>query len=314
MPFFPFPDPYNYHLELTANNTAFDSWNALFGPHAAGDGRYGNFTSLLRYNLSDAASTAFPAADIYGYGNNTTSQPQTFQPADIVLLQDGTCSSACALFTELMKSQDNVRQVVVGGRRQTGPMQGVGGTKGAQQFFMYTVVTGWYAGYIDGTPSEQAYWNQTYGGLEDGWFIETTGKALARAANIPAGFNASLNLRNNIRQDDTSRTPLQFVYEAADCRFFYTPAMYANQEAVWNKAYEMMWVNGTCVEGSTGHVSSRPGTEYILSPFPASISAAHNSSAPGKPSQVPYASGGDRAVDRYWVFAVAVGMIVVLLV
>ncbi|KAF2166360.1 hypothetical protein M409DRAFT_23551 [Zasmidium cellare ATCC 36951] len=251
-------NPYNYHLELTANNTAFPSWDALFGPHV--DGRYGNFTSLLRYNLSDEASTAFPAADVYGYGNNTAPQPQTFQPADIVLLQDGTCSSACALFTELVKSQENVRQVVVGGRRQTGPMQGVGGTKGAQQFSMYIVVTGWYAGYIDGTPSQQAYWNQTYGGLEDGWFVETTGKALARAANIPSGFNASLNLRNNIREADSSRTPLQFVYEAANCRFFYTPAMYASQEAVWNKAYELMWANGTCVEGSTGHPSSRPGT------------------------------------------------------
>jgi hypothetical protein len=49
-------------------------------------------------------------------------------------LHDGMCSSTCAIASELLKDQGDVRTIAVGGRPQEGPMQGVGGTKGAQVF------------------------------------------------------------------------------------------------------------------------------------------------------------------------------------
>lgn len=41
---------------------------------------------------------------------------------------------------------------------------------------------------------------------------------------LPQGQNPaelSFNFRNNIAEGDASITPLQFVYEAADCRLYY---------------------------------------------------------------------------------------------
>ncbi|KAF7950408.1 hypothetical protein EAE96_007694 [Botrytis aclada] len=58
--------------------------------------------------------------------------PQIFESKNIVLLYDGSCGSTCAVFSESMKSQGGVRSVVMGGRPQTGPMQGVAGSKGSE--------------------------------------------------------------------------------------------------------------------------------------------------------------------------------------
>jgi len=44
------------------------------------------------------------------------------------------CSSTCAIVSELLKNQGGVRTIVIGGQPKFAPMQGVGGTKGAQVF------------------------------------------------------------------------------------------------------------------------------------------------------------------------------------
>lgn len=70
--------------------------------------------------------------------------------------------------------------------------------------------------------------------------------------NFPLSLlDASVNLRNAYVEDDTE-TPLQFVYEAAECRRFYTLENYFRQESVWRAAAEAMFRDGGCVEGSTG--------------------------------------------------------------
>ena len=56
---------------------------------------------------------------------------QTFSSENIVLLQDGGFTSTCTVFAELMKTQGQVEQVVMGRRKSYGPMQGVGCVKGA---------------------------------------------------------------------------------------------------------------------------------------------------------------------------------------
>ena len=99
------------------------------------------------------------------------------------------------------------------------------------------------------------------------------------------------------------------VYEAADCRFFYTPAMYSSQEAVWNKAYELMWKNGTGAKGSTGQGFSEPGTGYILSPFPFTAKTWNT------PENVsgPNTSGADYLVDRSYSITAILGLACLLL-
>lgn len=97
--------------------------------------------------------------------------------------------------------------------------------------------------------------------------------------------SATFNLLNNIRHGDTSITPLQFVYEAADCRFFYTAEMLANVSTTWTRVANIAfgktlspqqdWAhNSNCVRGSTSHRSSVSGggsnnTDYAGSAPPA---------------------------------------------
>src|ERR1700760_393170 len=80
--------------------------------------------------------------DVSGYGTRANSLgKQPFDAANIVLLQDGSCGSTCAVFAELMKAQGNVQQIVIGGTPQTGPMQGVTGSKGGQVWKLQQVWT-----------------------------------------------------------------------------------------------------------------------------------------------------------------------------
>lgn len=90
---------------------------------------------------------------------------------------------------------------------------------------------------------------------------------------------------NSVRRGDASVTPLQFVYEAADCRFFYTAEMLANVSTIWTRVANIAfgksssprqdWArNPLCVRGSTGHRSSVSGggpnnTDYADSTPPA---------------------------------------------
>jgi hypothetical protein len=63
-------------------------------------------------------------------------------------------------------------------------------------------------------------------------------------------WSGNLNLRNEYDPED-GETPLQFVYEAAECRLFYTLENYLERETVWQAAAKAMFGGGRCVEGST---------------------------------------------------------------
>ena len=52
---------------------------------------------------------------------------------------------------------------------------------------------------------------------------------------------------------------MQFIYEAADCRVWFTGEMVSDVRAVWREAADVMWRGKGCVSGSTGHGSSVSG-------------------------------------------------------
>jgi hypothetical protein len=75
---------------------------------------------------------------------------------------------------------------------------------------------------------------------------------------------ADLNLRDQIRKD--SDIPVQFVYEAANCRIFYTPATFYNMSNLWQYAADAIWTNPSlCVTNSTGYASTN-GTNTVGPP------------------------------------------------
>jgi hypothetical protein len=147
-----------------------------------------------------------------------------------------------------MSHQAGVRTIAVGGRPTTGPMQAVSGSRGAR---IYDVSE------LD----------------SDFQFVSETIKDSAAAAQLPNRSDtgmwvttAGINIRDQVRGNDA--TPLQFKYQAADCRIFYTPANVFNMTRLWRDAATATWIDPSlCVAGSTGFPSAR-NTSSILPPPP----------------------------------------------
>ncbi|KAL2135113.1 hypothetical protein VTI74DRAFT_9706 [Chaetomium olivicolor] len=53
-----------------------------------------------------------------------------FRAEDIVIVTDGGCASACAMFTDVLTNIHGVRTVALGGRPIQAPMQAIGQVKG----------------------------------------------------------------------------------------------------------------------------------------------------------------------------------------
>jgi len=253
---FQFTSNFNYQHTLDANNEVFSSWEEMFGPEQFNND---SFTPTLRYNYSDSVSTTYTGFSVIGFNDNAneTATPQPFQAQDMVMLHDGMCSSTCAIVSELLKNQGAVRTIAIGGRPQPGPMQGVGGTKGAQVFSWDDIQIRMQAVYFLGSPSQRAEWNDTDLGR-----TAFATQLFQRSAYQGGRAAGGVNLKDNLRQGDASKTPLEFMYEAADCRMFFTHGMVSDATEVWKGVVDRMFVEGglgKCVEGSTGDKTSVSG-------------------------------------------------------
>jgi hypothetical protein len=150
-------------------------------------------------------------------------------------LTDGACSSACAMFVELF-TQVGARTVVVGGRPSTGPMQAVGGNRGAASYSAERLDIDIKAiGDVNTTAKDLLPQLNERGTRDSGVYTIYMG----------------INLRDQVRPNDT--TPLQFKYEAADCRIFYTFANIYNMTRLWRDVISAAYDPSLCIEDSTGH-------------------------------------------------------------
>ncbi len=204
------------------------------------------FTAYQFTPLNDT-STAF---NLTGTGSRSNPAPSVFSPENIVLLTDGTCGSTCTLFSYLMILQLNIKTAAVGGRPQVGPMQSVAGVEGAQVFFLEQISAAAKA-VITLDPSA----NVTDSELA----ILDEGYALRRAAN-PVRPGA-VNGKNAFMRAD-AETPLQFLYQPANCRFFYTKDMLYAPAEVWKRAVDATWTDpqAFCVEDSIVEGDRSAGT------------------------------------------------------
>lgn len=230
--------PFDYRADLDINNQPFTSWTEKYGPHEFnGD----EFTSIIRWNLSDPIDIYTSGIVVDGYQNRTNIPPsQPFAAEDIVIVYDGYCASTCTIFSEFMTAQAGIKTIAVGGRPQHGPMQAVGGVKGTNDYGwdeIYLLVNDTFA---LGTPAQQVKW---------------AGTELGQYSLLPferglAGY--AVNARDGIRQGDETQTPLQFIYQAADCRIWYTADMMVDVTALWEKVADVAWGGAKCVEGAVG--------------------------------------------------------------
>ena len=151
------------------------------------------------------------------------------------------CSSTCTLFVEMMHYEAGVRTVTVGGRPQFGPIQSAAGSRGAKDYEADSLD-------LDIFGSES---------------INYTSSSYLPDRDIDFRVDqANFNLRDQIRSGQNF--PLQFIYEAADCRIFYTPSTFFNMSALWSYAADAMWTNTSlCVQDSTNQSSAGHITDTI---------------------------------------------------
>ncbi|CZR69628.1 uncharacterized protein PAC_19528 [Phialocephala subalpina] len=223
---------FNYRYDLNISNEPFLTFEDKFGPHVfKGD----NYTNLMRWNLNDPLTTS---NDSYGLGTDITGYrsranfTQPFEAENIIMLLDGYCASTCTLFSEFMRTQAGIKSIAMGGRPKEGPIQGVGGIKGAQ-------VLGWADIYSN---AQTAKINAT---------AEQTA-VLNTLSNYPSLRSSStgINVRDNILPNNVDDgLPAQFVYELADCRLYYTEPMITDVTALWKGAADAAFNGGACAAG-----------------------------------------------------------------
>ncbi|KAH8678577.1 hypothetical protein BGZ60DRAFT_561611 [Tricladium varicosporioides] len=238
-----------------ATNQNFTSWDEFYGSKQS--------TTPQRYNLSDYVfdTISLGAVDgytIYGYGNNKATITQQYAAEDIIILTDGLCSSTCALFLEMMHHEAGVRTVVVGGRPSYGPMQAAGLSRGARAYGLQSNL-------------DKDILNAQ---IILGHNKQPTTFLPNRTSDLNVEILASsINIRDQVRS--TSTVPLQFIYDAATCRIFFTPETVTNYTALWTYAAKAIWNDSSlCVKDSTGYSTTNEPDTRLPAPSAVPLPAA----------------------------------------
>lgn len=181
--------------------------------------------------------------NLTGVGSKANPPPRVFDPENVVLFTDGTCGSTCTIFSYLMILQMGIKTTVIGGRPQTGIMQSIAGVEGAQVFSFNKMASDAKA-IIALAPKDKKE------EIQSGELGEIAKGYVLKRATTPKRAGA-INAKNAFSMSDAS-TPLQFLWEPANCRIFYTQEMLFRPEVAWKRAVDATWNNPMqfCVAGS----------------------------------------------------------------
>ncbi|KAJ5503316.1 hypothetical protein N7463_006190 [Penicillium fimorum] len=243
---FPLDLPLVAHLAVTPNqNETFGSWEELYGPKDIQGVPMSQLYST--FNFTSASTEDDPIA---GYGNVTpTHASQPFKAENIIIMTDGYCASTCVILAKLLQEQ-GVQSIAFGGRPRHAPMQLLGGVKGGQYWSLTTI---------------SRYVREAYTIAVNASEMEIpilTAEEMRRYREISPPPTQSFSLRfdihgssgvnfRNAYSERDGETPLQFIYESASCRLFFTAENYVRPATLWLAAAAAMFGNGSCVPGST---------------------------------------------------------------
>lgn len=200
------------------------------------------YTTLARWNLNDPLITWNSGGiNITGYGPlANVSQTPPFKAENILLLTDGYCASTCTIFSEFLTKQAGVKTMALGGRSNKDQIQAIGGVKGVNNYQWGYIQSLAGSAIRIATGEQKVRLNSSV--LRTDYYSDVV---FNRAASPPG-----VNVRDGLRQNDTSGVALQFVYEEANCRIYYTPEMTVDATAVWKAAADAQWgSSGNCVRG-----------------------------------------------------------------
>lgn len=251
---------FDYHQDMTVDGEPFTSWAEKFGPNEVNGDKY---TSLARWNLSDVyTSLSSGGINITGYGPlANVSGPPRFKPENIVIVTDGYCASTCTIFSEFLTKQAGVKTIAMGGRSNRNAIQAIGGVKGVNNYGL---------AYIQQAAQTAIRWNPAVNESILAGYQNDLPFLRAASSSSP-----SVNVRDGLPQNDTAGVALQFVYEEADCRLYYTPEMTVDMNSLWQAAADAQWGSGDkCVGRNNGQKRSSYETTTKLSPRRVHVSAA----------------------------------------
>lgn len=161
-----------------------------------------------------------------------------------------------------MRSEAGVKAVVAGGRPEAGPMQATGGTRGAQEYSISTLDID-----INNTVSIFAP------------YLHEEVLSLPERINNIFTFSGGVNIRDAVRKGED--VPLQFLYDAADCRIYYTQETIFNLTALWLYAGEATRSpDSHCVANSTGRHKLNPPDHGLNIPERTHSPSMGNDSSP----------------------------------
>ncbi|PYH89215.1 hypothetical protein BO71DRAFT_444721 [Aspergillus ellipticus CBS 707.79] len=206
------------------------SWSEVFGPV---DQFGGNMSALVSpQDMNTQSRPELPIRDYGSVAQTPTTAP--FTPENILLITDGSCTSTCTTFAELTKNLGHVKSIVFGGRPHPGPMQAIGGSKGSQSLGLDGIVS------IGQTAMQYAPTEEIRSRLD---------QAFPNYDRLPFSVSGTnLNFKSAYRPGEDV-VPLQFVYEKADCRRFYTFENVVRPASIWVDAARTVWGGTGCVGG-----------------------------------------------------------------
>ncbi|KAF2119174.1 hypothetical protein BDV96DRAFT_610935 [Lophiotrema nucula] len=245
---------FNYQTDTTVDGKPFASWKDKFGPVESNGDKY---TSTSRWNLSDVLIQLNSGGiNITGYGPLANApKDQVFEASNIVLLTDGYCASTCTIFSEFLTKQGGVKTIALGGRSNKNQIQAIGGVKGTNNFQWGYIQDLAQSAVLYAPPALKASLNGSVLVTEyssELWYDRASG-------------SPGVNVRDGLLKDDKTGTPLQFIYENANCRLYYTPEMTVDATAMWKAAADAQWGNsGKCVSsGGYGRRASEQITTTL---------------------------------------------------
>ncbi|VUC21457.1 unnamed protein product [Clonostachys rosea] len=240
---------FNADYSRKPGNARWASFDEFYGPVTIHND---SFTNVGQYEYDDDGLTI---------AKRDGSSPP-FKAEDIILLTDGTCASTCFVFASLMKTGAGVKSVVVGGIPQNSPMQSTSGTRGSnvRDLSFLSESTDMVRNFAHGFTDKQMKG------------LNITSEDLANLlppldkAPFVVGSSAGVNILDTVLPT-SPETPRQFVYEAANCRLFWTSDMVRDITRLWSTAAK--YASGdesVCVSGSVDGPGSRVNDTITDSP------------------------------------------------
>jgi hypothetical protein len=240
-----------YSVEVTPDQEAgFESYEEFLGDAT----QLGTPVSSLfaSFNFTEASGNS--DTPIRGYAGRPLNRTQPFKAENILIIGDGLCASTCSIFVNLMTNIGGVQALPFGGHPNGRPMQIMGGVRGSQTLTFDNIATV--------ASAAKVVYRETPEKLE--FMTKEENERLMKVAPRPLEEfpiklgSGQVNFLNAYQEGDDD-LPLQFQYQAGDCRLYYTAENIYHPETIWKSAKEAIWGNGSCVKGSTGGTGSLEG-------------------------------------------------------